>query len=203
MTFRVLAMEPRDYEAWRSTAARDAVAPATPSARRGPQVVLRSTCAACHTIKGAAGQVGPSSPTSPARTRPPVGRSRTFAETWRAGSATRRRSSAARRCRPPSSAARSFRICSTSAIAAVSAAPALERGWQRAPGLTAWVSDTSHRSTGARFVVTGFAFFALAGLAARAMRLQLAGPDRTLIDAETYDQLFSVHGSTMMSVFAV
>jgi cytochrome c oxidase subunit 1/cytochrome c oxidase subunit I+III len=87
--------------------------------------------------------------------------------------------------------------------AATGAVAGLERIWQRPSGLGPWLSDHSHRTIGLRFVVTGFGFFALAGLAALAMRLQLAGPDRSVLQPETYDQLFSVHGSTMMSAFAV
>jgi cytochrome c oxidase subunit 2 len=61
MTFRVRALAPRRFEAWRAGAAQPAAAPATATARAGLRVFLSSTCAACHTITGtpARGQVGP------------------------------------------------------------------------------------------------------------------------------------------------
>src|SRR6185312_14498926 len=46
-------------------------------------------------------------------------------------------------------------------------------------------------------------FLALGGALALVMRLQLAAPGRTMVGAERYDQLFSMHGSTMMYLFAV
>jgi cytochrome c oxidase subunit I+III len=77
------------------------------------------------------------------------------------------------------------------------------RAWERPRGAATWVADHSHRAIGLRLILTGFGFFALAGLAALVMRVQLAAPDRTVLGPETYDQLFSLHGATMMSVFAV
>jgi cytochrome c oxidase subunit 1 len=56
---------------------------------------------------------------------------------------------------------------------------------------------------GRRFIVTAFGFFAAAGLLAAAMRLQLAVPGNTLIGPDLYNQLFSMHGTTMMFLFAV
>jgi cytochrome c oxidase subunit I+III len=66
-----------------------------------------------------------------------------------------------------------------------------------------WLRATDHRTIGRRIVGGGFGFFALAGVAALVMRLQLATPDGALTDPEAYDQLFSVHGSTMMFAFTV
>jgi cytochrome c oxidase subunit 1 len=80
---------------------------------------------------------------------------------------------------------------------------ALERTWCSRGGLWGWLTDVSYRSLGKRFVVTAFGFFLLGGLEALAMRLQLARPEAKLIGPDLYNQIFTVHGSTMMFLFAV
>jgi cytochrome c oxidase subunit I+III len=76
--------------------------------------------------------------------------------------------------------------------------------WQNPyQGLRGWLSDVSHRAIGRRYIVTAFVFFLLGGLEALAMRLQLARPENTLLDADLYNQVFTMHGSTMMFLFAV
>src|SRR4029079_17094691 len=56
---------------------------------------------------------------------------------------------------------------------------------------------------GIRYVVTAFAFLLIGGLAAVVMRVQLGRPDNDFVDAETYNQLFTMHGTTMMFLFGV
>ena len=75
--------------------------------------------------------------------------------------------------------------------------------WQPRRGIIGWLSATNHKNIGARYIFTGFMFFALAGIAALLMRTQLAVPENTFLDANQYDQLFTVHGVTMMFLFAV
>jgi cytochrome c oxidase subunit 1/cytochrome c oxidase subunit I+III len=75
--------------------------------------------------------------------------------------------------------------------------------WARRPGLVGWLSATNHKDIGRRYIATGFLFFALAGLAALLMRIQLMVPENTFLNADQYNRLFSVHGITMMFVFAV
>ena len=79
----------------------------------------------------------------------------------------------------------------------------LDRTWDSPPGLLGWFSHVNHRSIGRRFIVTAFIFFLLGGIQALLMRLQLAVPENTLIDPDTYRQLFTMHGTTMMFFFAV
>jgi cytochrome c oxidase subunit I+III len=52
-------------------------------------------------------------------------------------------------------------------------------------------------------MVTTFIFFLLGGLLALAIRLQLAQPNGKLLSADLYNQVFTMHGSTMMFLFAV
>ncbi|HVL66506.1 MAG TPA: cytochrome c oxidase subunit I [Vicinamibacterales bacterium] len=79
----------------------------------------------------------------------------------------------------------------------------LDRTWASPPGLLGWFTHVNHRSIGRRFIVTAFVFFLLGGVQALLMRLQLAVPENGLVDADTYRQLFTMHGTTMMFFFAV
>jgi cytochrome c oxidase subunit I len=65
------------------------------------------------------------------------------------------------------------------------------------------LSSTDHKRLGAATAVTAFGFFLVGGLLALLMRSELAAPGMQLMDAETYNQLFTMHGSTMFYLFAV
>jgi cytochrome c oxidase subunit I len=75
--------------------------------------------------------------------------------------------------------------------------------WSRKPGLVGWLSSVDHKEIGRRYIMTAMVFFALAGVLALLMRLQLATPESGLISADRYNQIFTMHGTTMMFLFAV
>ena len=79
----------------------------------------------------------------------------------------------------------------------------LEKVWSREPGFYGWLTDTNHKGVAEKYIVTAFVFFVLAGLEALAIRLQLVRPSNDLLTPDLYNQFFSVHGSTMMFLFAV
>jgi cytochrome c oxidase subunit I+III len=79
----------------------------------------------------------------------------------------------------------------------------LERSWADAPGLMGWLCTVDHKRVAKRYVFTAMVFFALAGLLAAVMRLQLARADNGLVGPDLYNQLFSMHGTAMMFLFAV
>ena len=79
----------------------------------------------------------------------------------------------------------------------------LEQTWRDPPGLLGWLSAINHKSIGRRFIVSAFGFFVAGGLLAAAMRMQLARPDNDLIGPDLYNQIFTLHGTTMMFLFAV
>ena len=79
----------------------------------------------------------------------------------------------------------------------------LERTWAPKPGFLGWVMQVNHRAIGKRFIVTAFIFFILGGLEALALRIQLGTPENTFLDPDTYNQVFTMHGTTMMFFFAV
>ena len=83
------------------------------------------------------------------------------------------------------------------------AARALERTWRDRPGLLGFLRTNDHKRIGRRFVITALGFFAAGGLLAAVIRAQLAVPDNHLVGPDLYDQLFTMHGTTMMFIFAV
>jgi cytochrome c oxidase subunit 1 len=66
-----------------------------------------------------------------------------------------------------------------------------------------WLSVVDHRTIGQRYIVTSFVFFVLAGLLAALMRIQLAVPNNRFLGPDLYNQIFTVHGTAMMFLFAV
>ncbi|HVM23445.1 MAG TPA: cytochrome c oxidase subunit I [Sphingomicrobium sp.] len=79
----------------------------------------------------------------------------------------------------------------------------LDKSWARPPGIIGWISTVDHKEIGRRYIVTALIFLALGGALALAMRMQLARPDSALIGAARYNELFTMHGTTMMFLFAV
>src|SRR5690349_10376859 len=79
----------------------------------------------------------------------------------------------------------------------------LERTWARPTGLLGWFTGTDHKSIALRYIITAFVFFLLGGIEAALMRIQLSRPDNHFLSPDRYNQLFTVHGSTMMFLFAV
>src|SRR5918994_7210008 len=79
----------------------------------------------------------------------------------------------------------------------------LERTWARPRGLRGWFTDTDHKAIAMRYIVTAFVFFVLGGIEAALMRIQLARPNNHFLNPDQYNQIFTVHGTTMMFLFAV
>jgi cytochrome c oxidase subunit I len=74
--------------------------------------------------------------------------------------------------------------------------------WETAPGLKGFLSSVDHKEIGIRYIVTAFIFLALGGIEALVIRLQLAGPNLTLLTPAEYNQFFSTHGMTMIFLYA-
>ncbi|MEJ2599044.1 MAG: cytochrome c oxidase subunit I [Anaerolineales bacterium] len=66
-----------------------------------------------------------------------------------------------------------------------------------------WITSTNHKTIGLNYMVSAVVFFALGGFEALFMRMQLARPNSTLLSADAYDQLFTMHGTTMVFLFAM
>jgi len=66
-----------------------------------------------------------------------------------------------------------------------------------------WVTTVDHKKIGIMYGVSAFVFFIVGGLEALLIRTQLAQPDGTLLNAEQYNQIFTMHGITMIFLFVM
>jgi cytochrome c oxidase subunit 1 len=64
--------------------------------------------------------------------------------------------------------------------------------------LYAWVATVDHKRLGLMYIVTALVFLVIAGLMATVMRLQLAFPNGRVVGPETFNRLFTMHGTTMV-----
>jgi cytochrome c oxidase subunit 1 len=76
--------------------------------------------------------------------------------------------------------------------------PLLRRPTSSSRGLWNWLTTIDHKKIGILYLVTAFVFFLLGGLEALLLRVQLGSPDNTFLSAEAYNQLFTMHGTTMI-----
>ncbi|MCC5949238.1 MAG: cbb3-type cytochrome c oxidase subunit I [Nitriliruptoraceae bacterium] len=79
----------------------------------------------------------------------------------------------------------------------------LDHVWGARPGFVGWLGQCNHKAVGRRFVFTSFFFLLLGGAMALLMRTQLAVPDNTVMGPDTFNQLFTMHGTIMMFLFVV
>jgi cytochrome c oxidase subunit I len=82
-------------------------------------------------------------------------------------------------------------------------AEAFDRIWSDPRGVIGWLRTINNIPIAHRYMVTGFAFFLIGGFQALLMRIQLGAPDNTFLSAERYNQLFTMHGTTMMFLFVI
>ena len=74
--------------------------------------------------------------------------------------------------------------------------------WGTGPGLRR-LAAVNHSIIGMRMMITSFVFFAIAGVLGMLTRVQLATPKGDFMDPETYNQVFTMHGSMMLFLFAI
>src|SRR3954453_12323879 len=77
----------------------------------------------------------------------------------------------------------------------------LEEIWADAPGVPGFFSTVDHKRIGMRYIYTAFFFFFTSGLMALVMRSQLASPNNHVVGPEVYNQLMTMHGTTMIFLF--
>jgi cytochrome c oxidase subunit 1 len=66
-------------------------------------------------------------------------------------------------------------------------------------GWWSWFTTVDHKKIGLLYGFSAFAFFLIGGIEALLIRSQLAKPDNTLLNADQYNQIFTMHGVTMIS----
>jgi cytochrome c oxidase subunit I len=79
----------------------------------------------------------------------------------------------------------------------------LSRVWGTPRSLLGALMSVDHKVVGRRYIVTAFAFLFLGGGLAVLMRIQLSRSEQHFLNADQYNQIFTMHGSTMMFLFAV
>jgi len=79
----------------------------------------------------------------------------------------------------------------------------LGRIWVEPRGLLGWLRTTDHKRIGLLYFFTTLAFFGAGGIEALLMRTQLAQPNEKVLSPETYDQLMTMHGVTMIFLFVI
>jgi cytochrome c oxidase subunit 1 len=88
------------------------------------------------------------------------------------------------------------------AIGRQPARPAADAGLLRRPtwssGIGSWLTTVDHKRLGILYILTSFAFMGLASVEAFLIRLQLAAPGQQLVSPDVYNQLFTMHGVTMV-----
>jgi len=78
------------------------------------------------------------------------------------------------------------------------AIPALLRRPTSTEGFWSWLTTVDHKRIGILYGVTAFIFFLLGGIEALLIRLQLARPNLDVLTADRYNQMFTMHGTTMV-----
>src|SRR5436189_3683694 len=79
----------------------------------------------------------------------------------------------------------------------------LERIWESRPGLLGWLTTTDHKRIGLLYFWTTLALFGAGGAEALLIRTQLAQPNQHVVSPQTFDELFSMHGITMIFFFII
>jgi cytochrome c oxidase subunit I len=82
------------------------------------------------------------------------------------------------------------------------AAPSARPRTSKGRILASWLSSTDHKVIGYMYLITSFAFFAIGGILALIMRAELAKPGLQFVSAEQFNQLFTMHGTIMLLLFA-
>ena len=88
-------------------------------------------------------------------------------------------------------------VVTNSSALGVMRRPVTSSGWK------SWMFTVDHKKIGIMYGVVALFFFLVGGVEALLIRIQLAAPDNTVLDAGTYNQMFTMHGTTMIFLFVM
>jgi cytochrome c oxidase subunit I+III len=74
--------------------------------------------------------------------------------------------------------------------------------WETKPGVIGWLASVDHKEIGLRYIITAFIFLVVGGIEALIFRIQLAWPEQSFLTPSQYNQLFTMHGATMILWYA-
>src|SRR5215218_2599158 len=97
----------------------------------------------------------------------------------------------------PSTTLRGAPVVTPSSSLGVFRRPVAASGWR------AWAFTVDHKKLGIMYGVSAMAFFVVGGLGVLLIRAQLAGPDGKVLSASLYNEMFTMHGTTMIFLFAM
>ncbi|MGU9982248.1 cytochrome c oxidase subunit I [Phreatobacter sp. HK31-P] len=80
---------------------------------------------------------------------------------------------------------------------------ALDAIWRTPAGIRGVLINVNHSDLGKRFMFAAFIYFAIGGVLAMMIRAQLASPRSAFVGPDIFNQLFTMHGSLMMFMFAI
>jgi cytochrome c oxidase subunit 1 len=85
---------------------------------------------------------------------------------------------------------------------AIGSTTALPRSRSKGQILVKWITTTDHKLIGHMYLITSFVFFLIGGVMALVIRAELAKPGLQIVNEEVYNQLFTMHGTIMLLLFA-
>jgi cytochrome c oxidase subunit 1 len=92
---------------------------------------------------------------------------------------------------------------SSTAGAAVAAEPDFYHAPTKRRGIAAWILSTDHKRIGILYLITMSVFFLTAVFIGAAMRLEMLTPGKTIVEPQTYNTLFTLHGIMMIFLFII
>jgi cytochrome c oxidase subunit I len=75
--------------------------------------------------------------------------------------------------------------------------------WDKSKGVSGWLTTVDHKKIGIMYLFTTFFFFLVGGIMALLIRIQLAEPQNTFLTPEQYNQVFTMHGTTMIFLWII
>ena len=84
----------------------------------------------------------------------------------------------------------------------ISSAPMAPAPTSKGRLLVKWLTSTDHKTIGYLYLITSFAWFLIGGLLALLLRGELSRPGMQFLSNEQYNQIFTMHGTIMLLMFA-
>jgi cytochrome c oxidase subunit 1 len=81
--------------------------------------------------------------------------------------------------------------------------PRFAARWDKSKGILGWLTTVDHKKIAIMYLVTTFFFFIIGGVMALLIRIQLAEPQNSFLTPEQYNQIFTMHGTTMIFLWII
>ena len=81
--------------------------------------------------------------------------------------------------------------------------PRFAARWDKSKGILGWMTTVDHKKIAIMYLFTTFFFFLIGGIMALLIRIQLAEPQNSFLTPEQYNQIFTMHGTTMIFLWII